>query len=422
MSAVTARAPMVDVEGGKFRLNLHAGQVRAWESGARFVFMLAGSQGGKTAYGPWWLRREIERCGPGDYIAATATFDLFKLKMLPELRRVFCQLFWWQGWQYKAADRIIESDQVRARIILRSADSDGGMESATALAAWLDECGQNRFRVDAWEAVQRRLSLHQGRVLGTTTPYNLGWVKREIYDRWKAGDPDIDVVQFSSVLNPAFPRAEFDRMKSRMARWKFAMFYQGRFERPEGLIYGDFSDDNVCDSFAVPADWPRIVGVDFGAVNTATVWIAEGPDGTYYVYRETLEGGMTTKEHVAKAKWRAAQDGVKVIGIFGGAPSETQQRMDWSDAGVTVERPPISDVEGGIDRVIALVKERKLKVIRTCRGLLDEIGTYSRLMDRNDDPTEKIADKETFHRLDALRYAASGLGHVGGSIYVRGGR
>ena len=44
---------------GRMRVNLHPGQTRAHKSKARYVAVLAGSQGGKTCYGPHWLDREI---------------------------------------------------------------------------------------------------------------------------------------------------------------------------------------------------------------------------------------------------------------------------------------------------------------------------------------------------------------------------
>src|SRR5262245_59920458 len=77
------------IASGKLTLDLHPGQTEAWDSTARFVFIIAGSQSGKTSWGPWWLWREIMNRGSGDYLAVTATFDLFKLKMLPEMRNVF---------------------------------------------------------------------------------------------------------------------------------------------------------------------------------------------------------------------------------------------------------------------------------------------------------------------------------------------
>src|SRR5690606_30690163 len=152
---------IVEVPGpsGAFRrgvkLHFHDGQMRAWTSTRRIVAMIAGSQGGKTSFGPWWLAREVETCGPGDYLAVTATFDLFKLKMLPETRTVFEDILGIA--RYWAGDQILElcehvwdddlgawvplrgqfrakrsDDPMWGRIILRSAVAKGGLESATA--------------------------------------------------------------------------------------------------------------------------------------------------------------------------------------------------------------------------------------------------------------------------------------------------
>jgi len=407
---------LVEVVGGKLRLHLHPGQTRAWDSERRFVFVIAGTQGGKTSFGPWWLNRETQRCGDGDYLAVTATYDLFKLKLLPEMKRVYVDLL---GWKYYASDRVLGLGD--KRIILRSASAEGGLESATAHAALLDECGQDDFRLESWEAVQRRLSLSQGRVLGTTTPYNLGWLKTEVFDRWRAGDTDFEVVQFKNLQNPRFPPAEYERMKAKMPEWKFKMFYDGEFTRPAGMIYSDF--DETIHKIAprpLPLHWPRYVGLDFGAVNTAMVWIAEDPEThVFYLYREYHDGGKTTPEH-ARAFYTESgkrdegggwEGGENVVKVTGGARSEVQQRMDWNAAGVGVLESPIIDVEAGIDRVIALFKTKRLFIFDTCKGVLDEIGTYSRVLDDSGQPTDKIKDKETFHRLDALRYGVSGLSY-----------
>jgi hypothetical protein len=42
-------------------------------------------------------------------------------------------------------------------------------------------------------------------------------------------------------------------------------------------------------------------------------------------------------------------------------------------------------------------------------ALIDDLEAYARVLDENDEPTERIEDKETWHRLDALRYLAAGL-------------
>lgn len=363
----------------------------------------------KTSFLPWWLWREIQQLGRGDYIAATSSYDLFKLKFLPEMRQVFEHIL--KIGRYWAGEKILEiknletgkfeakrtDDPMWARIILRSAQSKGGLESATAKAAVLDEIGQDEFTLEHWEAILRRLSLSRGRVCGATTLYNLGWLKSEIYEPWTNGSKEIDVIQFQSTINPAFPQEEFDRAKSRMQSWRFSMFYLGEFARPIGLIYGDFTNDMLCDPFFIPDDWSRIIGVDFGGANTATLHIAEDPaSDRWYVYRETHEGGKSTKAHVDTQK--SYLKDVEDYELVGGAKSEGQQRMDWDEAGLFVEEPSISDVEGGIDRVTELIAGDRLRVFRGLNGLRDELGSYSRKLDPMGNPTDEIKDKRFYHR------------------------
>ena len=391
---------------GGLRLNFHPGQQKAYLSKRRFVFVIAGTQSGKTTFGPWWLQREIQDRGEGDYLAVTATYDLFKLKMLPEMLRVFCIDLVGQGWQFQASDRVITNG--KSRIILRSAQAEGGLESATVNAAWLDECGQDDFRLGSWEAVQRRLSLSQGRVLGTTTPYNLGWLKTEVFDRWRNGDQDYQVVQFKSTMNPTFPREEYDRAMRVLPRWKHAMFYNGEFTRPAGMIYDCFDEAlSVLAPFTIPDEWSRYGGLDFGGVHTAALCYAENPDnGVLYLIKEYLQGGRTIAEHAAElGRW-----GCRLW--VGGSKSEGQWRQEFQVAGLPVMPPDFSDVEAGIDRVYACHKDNSLMVFDTMRGYLEQKRIYSRELDDSGQPTEKIKDKETFHYLDAERYI---IGRLRGS-------
>jgi hypothetical protein len=404
---------LVEVNGGKARLNLHAGQARAWDSTRRFVFMVAGTQSGKTSYGPWHLHKMIQDAGPGDYLAVTATYDLLKLKMLPEMQRVFCQ---WLNWgSYHATDRVIKSHDGKSRIIIRSADAEGGLESATAKAAWLDECGQDKFDLAAWEAIQRRLSLSQGRVLGTTTPYNQGWLKTQVYDRWAAGDTDYDVIQFASLANPFFPPAEYERAERTLPDWKFQMFYRGQFSRPAGLIFDVFNPGiHVIRARPIPDTWPRIVGIDPVGERTAALWLAWDEDKEQlHAYREYYQGfGRTTGEHAQAILREGYKE--RVIGYAGGGPSERQARADWAAAGLAMHEPAITDVWAGIDRIYGLFKTYALVVHDSCPHLIDELGRYSRKLDRNGEPTADIADKDSYHMIDSARYACVWLTEMAG--------
>ncbi len=399
-------------------IDLHAGQARAWQSRARFVTVSAGTQGGKTSFGPLWLYREIQECGPGDYIVATPTFPLLSLKLLPEFRRFFeehlrlgkyvaspVKVFTFSD---AGAKRVFGSvPAVPTQVFFGHAQDPDSLESATAKAAWLDEAGQKKFKRGSFEAILRRLSIHQGRVLTTSTPYSaFGWFKTELHDRAKAGDPDYEWVRFESRMNPAFPEAEWERAQRTLPRWKFDLMYRGMLTRPAGLIYDCFTDEHIIPDYTLPAEWKRYLGLDFGGVNTAGVFLAEEP-GTrrFFLYREYKVGERTAAEH---ARHLLASEPMTPTTV-GGSRSEGQWRQEFRTGkpAVPVREPTVSDVEVGIQRVYGLIKEGRLLVFESCDGLIGELQSYARKLDANDQPTEEIEDKSTYHYLDALRYIAT---------------
>ena len=439
IATAAARNGLYEMDAhGKVRLSLHYGQSLAWSSTRRILAIISGSQGGKTSFGPWWLWREIKRMGGGDYLAVTANYRLFSRKMLPELVEVFCKVlkvgrYWGIGlleltedlvpvdaggrfW----ADRSV--DPMWARIMLGAASSEGTLEAATAKAAWLDEAGQDGFGIGAWEAVMRRLSIAQGRVLITTTPYNLGWLKTEVYDRYVHGDSLYDVINFPSTMNPLFPQEELERARRTLPAWKFNMFYLGKFDLPAGLIFGDFDWDNqYIEPFPIPDHWERVIGTDFGGVNQAFVYGAIDPStDRVYIYKESLEGGKTTREHAEGVLAALTYTGKDDEGndkefrrryrCWGGAGSEGQSRRDFAAAGFHIIQPHIGEVEAGLDRVIERIKQGKLFLFKgRVPYLVDQMRTYSRKTDEAGNPTDEIKDKASYHMVDSLRYLCVGL-------------
>lgn len=404
-------------DSGRLRYHFHSGQLQAWDSERRFVVVLSGTQGGKTVSGPPWLHREIKQRGPGDYLVVTPTFALLDKKALPEFTKLFTD-YLDLGRYVGSPTRRYEVSPVGQKRLFGdygrgykttiwfgyAADPDS-LESATVKAAWLDEAGQRVFKQESYEAVMRRLSIHQGRLLITTTPYYHGWLKARFWDQ-RHTDPDVELVHFESVMNPAFPREEWERARRELPPWRFDMFYRARFTRPAGLIYAAFDvERHTCRPFPVPADWPRYIGLDFGGVNTAAVFLAEAPDGVLYLYREYHAGEATAAGHAA-----ALLEGEPgEAEVFGGAPGEQQWRDEFRAAGLHVRRPVVSDVEVGINRVYSLFAADRLRVFDSCDGVLDELANYSRVTDESGNPLEAIADKSRYHRLDALRYVGSYL-------------
>jgi hypothetical protein len=399
-------------------IGFHGGQWEAWEASERIVAVIAGTQSGKTCFGPPWLYREIKRQGPGDYLVATPTFPLLELKALPEFKRLFGTLL--SLGQYiaspirrfevsvRGAERLFgPGDHPQTRVFFGHAADPESLESATIKAAWLDEAGQKMFRLESFEAVRRRLALAQGRILITSTPYNLGWLKRKVIDAARVPGSEVCVVNFRSIANPAFPREEYERARRDLPAWKFSMFYDGVVSRPAGLIYDSFdSARHEIPRFRIPDDWSRYLGLDFGQVNTAGVFFAEEPgSGRLFAYRTYKAGGRTAREHVIRLK-----EGEPMLPLaVGGSHSEGEWRREFANAGLPVMELLIREVEVGIDRVYGAHKRNEILVFDDLDDYLDEKLTYSREVDAAGEPTEKIDDPHAYHLMDAERYVVGWL-------------
>jgi len=417
----------------------HEGQLRAWGITERIALLLWGHQSGKTVYGPHWLLREIVRTATegeaNDYLLAGPTIELLKKKALPTLIRVMGAYG-----EYNSSDRAFRFSaegvkkltgftSASVTVFVGYATKHESLVSATYKAAWLDEAGQDDFKLESWEEVVRRLAIHRGRVLITTTPYAWNWLKTVIAD--KAGD-HIKVIPFESIQNPAYPRDEWERALVELPEWKFDLFYRGVFTRPLGQIYDCFEQEfNTCKRFKIPEDWPLLVGVDFGPDNTACVLCARELDDfgekTGRVYAiATYHGGSGESEneqdtaagHIRKLREMAmkAIDGVPQLplGYAGAGRNEMGWRGFWTLAGQPLNKPSDGSVEFQIQCIWTAMKRRidkgrfpgkaQLVVFDDLQSLIGDINSYSRVLDPSGNRTEDIADKSKWHRLDALRY------------------
>lgn len=426
--------PLYEVDHDRWlvTLNLHEGQMRAWNSDRRFTFMLAGSQGGKTSFLPWLLARQVLEdmhagIPPGsDYLVATSTTQLFNSGFRPVILEVFEHVLgiarmWPSTDFFELRDPLTGefwADGARelmwGRILLRAAASRGALEGFTARAAILDECGQDAFDLYAWEAVGRRLMVHSARAWAGTTLYNFGWLKQEIYDQWESGKRrDVEVIQFPSILNPVFPRDQYEAARETMQEHRFRMQHDGKFTRPAGAIFTDFVNaprhegGHLVTRFEPPREWARYHAVDPGIINACRMWAAHDPnDDVYYVYRCLLGGPrLPATEYAAADMELEARGGERVVKRAVGAKSEKYWREDYRRMGArAVVEPNTDNVEEGIDRISTLLKQHRIYFFDDMRDLIDELLDYSRKTDEMGNALPEIRDKSSFHRVDALRY------------------
>jgi hypothetical protein len=150
------------------------------------------------------------------------------------------------------------------------------------------------------------LSIHEGRALITTTPYDLSWLKQLFWDPWEAAKrnhPLIDIIRFDSTENPAFPKREFERARESMPAWRFDLFYRAIFSRPAGLIYGSFDETRHKIPRRHPARVAAVPGPRLrrrqhrGRLLRPGARCLPQADGRLFAYREYRAGERSAAEH-----------------------------------------------------------------------------------------------------------------------------
>jgi len=381
----------------KVRIELHPPQARVWRSAARITAALAGTGGGKTYLGVRWLYKNIVRHPRDPFFAASPNYPMLKRVVLP----AFLQFFDGELGLSRAGLATFSKSDMEYRLAsgavvhFATAERPYSIEGIHARAGWLDEAGQMPLLM--YEVARRRTGYLSGQLLITTTPYSLNWLKTEVYDPWKAGDPEIEVVQWASIDNPAYPREEFERARRTLPDWKFRMFYLGEFARPAGLIY---PPAEVVDPFEIPQEWPRYVGLDLGYHNpTAALWLALSPDKLWYAYREYYVAERLLADHARAILELSA--GERINAVYAD-PSAAQEIAELRRMGLPVIPAPRVPVNVGIDLCHRVQAEGRFKVFRGLKHYLDEHESY--MWETRGDVQLDEPHKEKDHLMDARRY------------------
>ncbi len=385
---------------------------------ARTLAAIAGTGGGKTQLGYWWLHDRMQEYPGYAWGLAEPTHNMLAKIILtsPDPNRPDLMTFLrMMGFNpvLHAVDKIITTTY--GKVYLGSADNPDSMQGAAVKGYWLDEAGL--MSLIAYQTALQRVSLFDGQVLITTTPYNRGWLKTEIYD--KADGDYLHVERWTSIDNPVFPKHVYEEMQSgpnAMQPHRFRMMYMAEFERPVGMIYSSFDNEKcVIPPFKIPASWPRYVGQDYGPVHTAVIWFAKCPSkykdwpaGTMFAYREYLEGNKSIEQHTKDLKKLSKGEPIQRK-IASGLASERQWRREFMQRGWNLQECRITDVEVGIDKVWSMHQQNKLVYFNTLRHTLSQKEEYRRKLDESQQPTEAIDNKQQFHFMDAERYIQAAL-------------
>jgi PBSX family phage terminase large subunit len=285
------------------------------------------------------------------------------------------------------------------------ARAEGRLRGLTACLALLDEA--TLVPEGFFSQMLARLSVPGAKALLTTNPDGPGhWLRKNFILR--AAELDLAHFHFTLDDNPALTPDYVAAIKAENVGVFYRRFVLGEWCMAEGAVYDMWDPDrHIIDT--VPPIWRWLgVGIDYGTTNAfSALLVGMDASQTLYVTSEFRYDAKTTRKQLTDVEysqrlraWLAdSQVQPESVVVDPSAASFIQQLQR---DGIT-PTPADNAVLDGIRTVSALIAAGKLKVHRSCKGLLDELPSYSwdeKLAKRGIDAPIKVDD----HSTDALRY------------------
>lgn len=156
---------------------------------------------------------------------------------------------------------------------------------------------------------------------------------------------------------PHISKEEIESQRTAMAEDEFAEQVGGEWTFYVGRVFKAFNSSiHIIDPFEIPGSWRVWEGIDYGSREaTAVVFVAQAPDGTFYVFDEYYEKDKPTIIHCENVLWkeqiipRARLSDHHALG--------KQLAKDWAIHGVATINNPI-DRKGRRDKLMALLELR----------------------------------------------------------------
>lgn len=287
------------------------------------------------------------------------------------------------------------------------ARAESKIRGMTLRGAYCDELTQ--FPEDFFAMLLSRLRVPGAKLIATTNPDNPGhWLMQNYIKR--ANELDFLDMKFTIDDNTTLDEEYVRNIKLEYTGVFYERFILGHWVVAEGLVYPMFSEArHVVDE--IP--WQALqrgrwyISVDYGTVNPTAAGLWCLWQGTAYMvqeyYYDSREPGniqRTDEEHYDEIEKLAGDRLVERIIVDPSAASFKQ----------TIRRHgkfPVWDADNsvldGIRLTATLLQAGRIKVHRSCKGLIGEMGQY--MWDK--DAKEDAVIKEFDHAADQMRYFCS---------------
>jgi hypothetical protein len=228
-----------------------------------------------------------------------------------------------------------------------------------------------------------------------------------------------------AIDNPFISRKEIALARKTMPPRLFRQELEASFEDFAGQIYQELTHDHIISLSTLPHFDQLVIGVDWGDTNPAIAiwlyshevgwWYVDGwqGDGTGPVAQPVFDGHLvrlaTKYQHVAKQGW--------VLADPSRPSSILAVRALGTARGLSVLKNAVAGfnrIEEGIIQVASLVYQDRLKFVNhplqeptdvSGSKAYELFASYRRATDKQGNVTDKVADGQDDHIVDASRYA-----------------
>lgn len=291
-------------------------------------------------------------------------------------------------------------------ITANDAKAEGRLRGLTGAGAYVDE--MTLIPKEFFKRLVDRMSVPGALIFGTTNPDNPGhWLRKEWLN--KADELGIRSWHFVMDDNPSLTEDYKSRMKRAFTGLWYRRYILGHWVMSEGAIYESFdSKVHVVDELPTITRW-LCDAIDYGTVNPfADLLIGIGADQRIYIASEYRHDSRAARRQMTDAEYSAGRR--KWLNAYGVQPPWTVVDPSAASFIEQLHRDKVSGVTqadntvlDGIRTIASLLAADRLRIHRSCAGLIDELPGYS----WDDEAAEKGEDKPIKvddHSCDALRY------------------
>lgn len=382
----------------------------------RFKLIVAGRRAGKTLMA---LQEGIRQClsKPGSlvwYVAPTYR----------DAREIGWEEFKEHAETLKPAISFIHESFLKVQFINGSKMYFKGSDKPDSLRGrGLDLCiiDEAAFcHEDTWKkGIRPALSDKQGKAILISSPNGHNWFKEQFHYAENKWNKAWISWRFPSSHNPLLTKEDLEAARHELSEMDYRQEYLAEFVTKAGLIYDDFSDENINDAWKFnPQGHDIYLGMDFGFANpTAVMFLAvDRATGNVHQFDELYVERMPIDEiveHIFLKLWhnKVAMPLAVMCDPAGNAEelSSGISPVDFMrNKGFTVVNKG-SQVAPGLALVRSYIKnaaqQRRYSISTNCISTIKSLRGYSYKLGPFKQPTEEPhKDNIHDHACDALRY------------------